>query len=68
LKQRLFLSFQKRLFHNQSSVLGVRPNELAIFIKLAKAFDQVAKENNISYFLYGGSLIGAYRNGSLLVN
>jgi len=55
------------VFIKQTQVLGVQPKELAVFMKLARAFDKVARRNNISYFLYGGTLIGAYRNGSLLV-
>ncbi len=41
--------------------------ELKILLEMVRAFDKVAKKNNISYFLWGGTLLGAYRNGSILV-
>ncbi len=34
---------------------------------MVKAFDKLATRNNISYFLWAGTLLGVYRNGTILV-
>jgi len=41
--------------------LRASPAEEEMFRDLLKTFAFIAAENNIPYFLYGGSLIGYYR-------
>ncbi len=53
---------------NQSEVLHFRPRELELLLEMLAAFDNVTRENNIGYFLWGGTLLGAYRNGTILVS
>ena len=55
------------MFQNQSATQGLKPHELAIFVDLLKSFDLAASNVNASYFLWAGTLIGAYRNGTIMV-
>ncbi len=52
---------ESRIFKKQAAHLGLRPLEEAVHILLLKAFDRFAADNDITYVLYGGTLIGAHR-------
>lgn len=46
--------------------MGTSDNEKEIFRYLLRTFQDIVHKNNITYFLYGGSLIGYYRNRTIL--
>lgn len=44
----------------------IRENEKLIFLYVFQTFIDMCRQNNIIYFLYDGSLIGAYRHNGLI--
>ena len=50
----------------QKDILGLDEKSSKIFRRLYKIFAEIAQNQNLTYFLYGGSLIGAYRNKTIL--
>ncbi len=56
-----------RAFVNQTLELHFRESELSMLLEMLADFDKVARENGVGYFLWGGTLLGAYRNGTILV-
>jgi len=53
-------------FEKVSDRLRLSPEEEDMYRDLLRTFDFIAGANGIPYFLYGGSLIGFYRNRSLM--
>ena len=50
-----------RLFQNQTLTLGLSDRDRQLFENLVKRFDLIARANNLTYWLYGGTLLGYVR-------
>ncbi len=58
---RTIICFHFSLFRQQAHDLGLNAMEEAVHILLLKAFDEFAEQRNLTYTLYGGTLIGVHR-------
>ena len=54
------------MFQNQSQIFGLSPEEKAIFLDLVRVFNNITKRHQIPHFLYGGTLLGCVRNGTMM--
>ncbi len=55
-----------QVFEDQARDLGLKPEDVALFKDLLQVFTNIAKKQNITFFLYGGTLLGHERINGIL--
>ena len=54
------------MFQNQTKIFGLSKDEKEVFLDLVKLFNNITRNHSIPTFLYGGTLLGFIRNGTMM--